>query len=403
MRHKTVRNKVTYFPVGSADMSLVQLENGFTILVDCYLQEEATQNRPTIADDLYKWLPRDNKGRPYVDVFLLTHPDQDHCKGAKEFLHLDRPDKYNDNPGSGVRKKIFIREMWSSPLIYRRRSKKYKLCDDAVAINTEAKQRVKIYKDKYPDWDTDGNRILILGADYKDDDGTDRLEGLDGIRFDIDKSIPVSNENGHIMLYATVLAPLPPSEVEGGEDILTKNNSSVIMQMAVKASNDDTTGNLLLFGGDAEVEIWRQLWDKHNGKASPLIYDILLAPHHCSWGVLSSDAASDNSAKADPKARAALGQCRNNAYIVASSEPVIDNEDRPPMLRAKNEYITILKERQSSDDHFLCTGEFPTKLAPEPLTFDFTPSGPKAPSRKTKTTNPALMSSIASQNPRPHG
>lgn len=409
MRHKTVRNKVTYFPVGSADMSLVQLENGFTILVDCYLQEKATQNKPTVADDLYERLPRDDKNRPYVDVFLLTHPDQDHCKGAKEFLHLDRPDKYNDNPDSGVRKKIFIREMWSSPLIYRRRSchrraKKYNLCDDAVAINTEAKQRVKIYKEKYPDPNADGNRILILGSDYKDDDGNDRLEGLDGIRYNIDESIPVRNESNRIMLHATVLAPLPPSEVDGGEDVLTKNNSSVIMQMFVRASNDDTTGNLLLFGGDAEVEIWRQLWDKHkNKKANPLTYDILLAPHHCSWGVLSGDAASDENAKADPKARAALERCRNNAYIVASSEPVVDNEDQPPMLRAKNEYIDILKKGKSSDDHFLCTGEFPTKISPKPLTFDLTPSGPKAPSRRTKTTSPAVAPFVIPQAPRPHG
>lgn len=406
MRHKTVRNRVTYFPVGSADMSLVQLGDGFTILVDCYLQEKATKNKPTVANDLYEQLPRDDKDRPYVDAFLLTHPDQDHCKGAKEFLHLDRPDKYNDNPRSGAQKKIFIREMWSSPLVYRRRrSGKYELCDDAVAINTEAKQRVNLYKDKSRDWKDHGNRIRILGADYKDDDGADRLKGLDDIRVDVGKSIFIRNRNesDHIMLRATVLAPLPPTEVEGDEDVLTKNNSSVIMQMVVSASSGDSTGNLLLFGGDAEIEIWRRLWDKHNKNKTPLIYDILLAPHHCSWGVLSDGAASNDSAKADPKARTALGQCRSNAYIVASSDPVIDNKDQPPMLRAKNEYIDILKERKTSDDHFLCTGEFPTKLAPEPLTFDFTPSGPKAPSGRTKTTTPAAAPFVTTQKPRPHG
>ncbi len=45
--------RVTYFPGGNADMSPVKLSDGFTILGDCYLQEEATDNRPTGADDLY--------------------------------------------------------------------------------------------------------------------------------------------------------------------------------------------------------------------------------------------------------------------------------------------------------------------------------------------------------------
>ncbi|MBL6945879.1 MAG: hypothetical protein ISR47_04510 [Rhodospirillales bacterium] len=65
---------VTYFPVGNADMSLVKLSDGFTILVDCYLQEEATDNRPTVADDLYEKLPEDDDDRPYVDAFLRNRP-----------------------------------------------------------------------------------------------------------------------------------------------------------------------------------------------------------------------------------------------------------------------------------------------------------------------------------------
>lgn len=393
--------KVTYFPVGTADMSLVKLVDGFTILVDCYLQEEPTDNRHTVVDDLYDVLPEDDLGRPYVDAFMLTHPDEDHCKGAADFLHLTSPDLYDDDPGDDNRKKIFVRGMWSSPLVYRRRSSKHKLCDDAAAINTEAKRRVEVFRTCSADEaEAHGNRIVILGSDYKEEDDTDRLEGLGDIVVDVDETFEITDEGGRLLLEATVLGPLPPSEIDGDEDVLTKNNSSVILNMAVKAQAGGDSDNLLLFGGDAEVEIWRRLRDKHGNDLNPLVYDILLAPHHCSWGVLSDDAASDNSAKVDPKARDALAQGRDNCYIVTSCEPIKDNKGLPPMLRAKNEYIDILDD---STDHFFCTGEYPAENAPTPLTFDLMAYGPKAPSKKTVTTAKTAASTILSREPRGHG
>lgn len=395
-----MKNQVTFFPVGTADMSLVQLSDGYTILVDCYLLEEPTDNRPTVVDDLYEKLPKD-EGRPYVDAFLLTHPDEDHCKGALQYLHLGNPDSYNDAPKDDELKKIFVREIWSSPLIYRRRSEDHKLCDDAAAINSEAKRRVGVFRGEQDgDPNAIGNRIRILGSDYKEDDGSDRLDGLDDIRIDVDEDIALNDDQGLTTLIATILAPLSPSDVEGDEEVLTKNNSSVIIQMAVKPQAGQDADNLLLFGGDAEVEIWRRLWDKYWKNADFLIYDILLGPHHCSWSVFSEESASKNGVQADDKARNALGQGRDNAYIVTSCEPIKDNTGLPPMLRAKQEYIEILED---ATDHFFCTGEYPTKVAPGPLTFEFKPNGPKAPSKKTATTAAAAAPMIISREPRPHG
>ncbi|MFX4790334.1 metallohydrolase, partial [Acinetobacter baumannii] len=48
-----------------------------------------------------------------------------------------------------------------------------------------------------------------------------------------------------------------------------------------------------LTGGDAEVAIWERLWGKHGTyQADRLSYDILQAPHHCSWHSLSYDSYS---------------------------------------------------------------------------------------------------------------
>ena len=132
---------LTFFPVGNGDMVLIKLPGPreTTILVDCYFLEEATENCPTTIDEFYEWLPRDQKDRPYVDVFMLTHPDDDHCHGAKDILHLGRPDEYDDTPKKGQRKKIFVRELWSAPMVFRRKGKDETLTPDAQEIKKEAK------------------------------------------------------------------------------------------------------------------------------------------------------------------------------------------------------------------------------------------------------------------------
>jgi len=61
-------------------------------------------------------------------------------------------------------KKIVIREIWSSPIVFRRASKTHTLCDDAKAFNTEARRRVQANRDK--DFAVrDGDRIQIMGED----------------------------------------------------------------------------------------------------------------------------------------------------------------------------------------------------------------------------------------------
>ncbi|MBD3661121.1 MAG: metallohydrolase, partial [Arenibacter algicola] len=146
---------LTIFPVGNGDMSLIKLGDDFTLLIDCNLKDATTDNCPVLmVDDLFEMLPRDESKRPYVDVFMITHPDQDHCQGAEKYLHFGKPDAYVDKPKDGERKKIFVRELWSSPLTFRRFKKKRKknencetLCSDGKAIWAEARRRVAAYKE----------------------------------------------------------------------------------------------------------------------------------------------------------------------------------------------------------------------------------------------------------------
>src|SRR5204863_8177486 len=115
---------------------------------------------------------RDQKGRPYVDAFLLSHPDKDHCRGLLRHFYFGPPSKYPDDKKPDAEKRIFVREIWSSPMIFRRASKEHTLCEDAVAFNSEAKRRVQVNRDREFHVG-EGDRILVLGED--EDGKTDDL------------------------------------------------------------------------------------------------------------------------------------------------------------------------------------------------------------------------------------
>lgn len=138
--------KTTHFRVGNGDMTLITLDDTdkTTILIDCNICEDADDEDDRDGREaLRDRLPRDEEDRPYVDVMVLSHPDQDHCRGLISEFHLGLMSEYDKDED-----KIVIREMWSSPLIFRRRDEDHPLCKDAQAWNDEARRRVKWFKKK---------------------------------------------------------------------------------------------------------------------------------------------------------------------------------------------------------------------------------------------------------------
>jgi hypothetical protein len=345
--------KTTHFSVDNGDMTLVELESGRRILIDVNIRSAADDpedETPDVAKQLRDRLDRDDKDRLFIDAFLHTHPDADHIRGLKKHFHLGDPADWSKSAD-----KILIREMWSSPIVFRRASKNHVLCDDANAWATEARRRVKLFRDGKTI--ADGNRILILGEDVdgKTNDLNMILVKTDAIFAKICGVIDSSFE-------ARLLAPLIAKDEEE-EEIITKNNSSVILRLDLKLKA--VTHARYLLGGDAAVGVWDRVWDHNRYRPAWLEYDVLLAPHHCSWRSLSYDSWSDLGEKANisPAARKALGQARAGALIIASSKPISDNDSDPPSIRAKREYEQILSRKNGE---FRCiadgTGDAPMEI-----------------------------------------
>lgn len=339
---------ITCFSVDNGDMTLVTFDNGQTLLIDIHVREAADDESdptPGVMSDLRSRLSRDDKGRLFVDGFLLSHPHKDHILGLAAHFHLGAPDEWKERGD-----RILIREMWSSPVVFRRATKQDVLCDDAKAWATEARRRVALYREKGVA-SADGDRIQIMG---EDEDG--KTDDILAIVVKTDDLVTRLNHVAAGTFEARLLAPMPQGDDEEAEELYAKNHSSVILRFSMRGGGIADKCRFLA-GGDAEVAIWERLWNKHaEAHADWLAYDILLAPHHCSWHSLSYDSYSKlgEDAKVCEAARNALAQIRKGAIIVASSRPIDPNEADPPSERAKREYISIV---DGKSDRFVCVAD----------------------------------------------
>lgn len=361
--------KVIFFPVDNGDMTLIRLadSDGTTLLVDCKIRgaaDDPDDATPDVAKALRSSLKKDANNRPYVDAMLLSHPDEDHCLGLRNHFWLGPLSDYADDKKPESEKRIVIRQIWSSPMVFRRASTNHVLCDDAKAFKKEAKRRIQVNKDKNFVVG-DGDKVLILGED--ENGKTDNLTQIL-----IKRGAKFSGINGKASGYVTssLLAPFGKRDDETEEE-LTKNNSSVVLKLEIKSSEFGSATSKLLLGGDAEVSIWERIWDEYDPSA--LEYDMLLAPHHCSWHSLSHDSWSElgEKARVSLKARSALAQAKSGAIIVSSSKPINDDENDPPCIRAKREYKSII----GYTGIFKCTGEEPSRSKPAPLELEAVNSG----------------------------
>lgn len=342
--------KIEFFPVDNGDMTLITLDSGRTILVDVNIRKAADDEDDEEATDvatlLRDRLERDGDGRLYVDAFLLSHPDEDHCRGLDRHFHLGKPGDWSKKAD-----KILIREMWSSPIVFRRKKDvDGAVCGDAEAWWAEARRRVKLYRDtKAKSSILDGDRIQVLG---KDKDG--KTDDLTDILIETDSEITKICGKSDGTFHAWLLAPHLVSKEEA-EALVGKNSSSTVVRFSIAADGSADSARFLT-GGDAMVENWERVWRRNKTRTDRLSYDILLSPHHCSWHSLSYDSWSEKREKAEVSkdARSALGQAQDKAFIVASSDEIKDDDKDPPCIRAKREYKDIVDEVGGT---FLCVAE----------------------------------------------
>src|ERR1041384_1879240 len=145
---KLPKKGFVFWPVGNGDSTTIVIkENDLTMQVDlrhCESAEEDDSPMTPVLDELVRLLPK-RDGKPYLSLFVLTHPDEDHCLGFNELL-----------------KKVTIGELWHTPRVFREYKKD--LCEDAQAFRKEARRRRDVTIKNKGDVKS-GDRVRVVGHD----------------------------------------------------------------------------------------------------------------------------------------------------------------------------------------------------------------------------------------------
>jgi beta-lactamase superfamily II metal-dependent hydrolase len=335
-----------YWPVGSGDSTTIAIDDKTTIQVDLRHLNAADDNddpRMAIIDHLVKILPKIN-GKPYLSAFILTHPDEDHCRGFADLL-----------------KQVTIGELWHTPRVFREYPRD--LCDDAKVFRAEAKRRAaKTIKEKGNVGA--GDRVRVIG--YDDLLKEDTYRGLPASCLTIPGGSVTQVDGKDLKGKFSAFIHGPFKDDCDGE----RNDTSVAMQVSL--ISDKAVGRAL-FLGDLCYPTIKKIFDI--SKPDTVEWNILLAPHHCSKSAMywQAEGEKEESLKQDIL-YLIEGAGRLPGYIVASSEPVPllnKSGDNPPHAKAKARYQEIAPNR------FLCTQEHPNEKTPEPIIFSMTGRGLK--------------------------
>lgn len=334
----------TFWPVGTGDSTTITVAEETVIQVDLHQRsdsEDPDSPYASVIAELKEALPQKD-GTPYLSVFGLTHPDQDHCKGFERLLD-----------------EVKIGELWATPQIFREYHKD--LCDDASAFKKEMERRVDATIGAGGDPGA-GDRVRLFGWDelLNQDDYSGFPD--DWLTIPGNSLTRIDGADYGQVFRAFVHAPF--KDGSAGE----RNDTSLALQVAL--SDGGAEGRALLLG-DLCYPTVRRIFDI--SEHDDLRWDVLLAPHHCSKSVMYWRGPDDDEEVRkqdilDDLEEAAEG----TGWVVASSEPIKGPDEEgqnPPHAVARARYEEI------APDGFLCTQEEPDEESPQPLKFTVSEEG----------------------------
>lgn len=333
-----------FWPVGTGDSTTIVVDEETVMQVDLHHLGESDDDdskRVPIIDELERLLP-ERDGEPYLAVFALTHPDQDHCRGFADVLE-----------------RIQVGELWFTPRVFR--EYKTDLCDDAIAFQDEANRRVSKTISQGGDV-ASGDRVRIIG--YDDLLQEDNYSGFPESRLTIPGNSVEELDGRDVSGLFRGFIHAPFKDDSTGD----RNDTSLAIQVGL--SSGGGLGRALMLG-DLCYPTVRKIFTRSDD--DDLEWNVMLAAHHCSKSVMywSDEENGEEELKRDllDDMDDASG---SPGYVVASSDPVPATDEEganPPHAKAKRRYEEIVA------NDFLCTQEHPSEEDPQPIVFEVDEDG----------------------------
>lgn len=344
--------KITFYPVGNADTSLIEFENGKRMLVDFAHSingENEDDKKVDLASELRKLL---NEKDPCFDIVAFTHSDEDHTRGAADFFEFDFAQKYQ---GDG---RVKIKELWVPAAMVLEEGLKG---DDQV-IRQEARYRLKR-----------GSGIRVFSSPNLLDEWF-KAEG-------IDKSTRV-----HLLTDAGNIVPGLTRTTDGvevfvhspfahrdGDELQSRNEGSLFLHFTLEVEGTETR---LIMGADTTHEVLEEIITitRFKKRDERLKWDLYKLSHHCSYLSLSAEKGEEITKPSDA-INWLFENTNHGSYIISPSNPIPDNDDcdLPPHRQAANYYK---KKCSENGGNFKVTMEHPNTWKPEPMIFEVGKYGP---------------------------
>ena len=259
---------ITFHPVGNADCTRIDLKDGRKLLID--YADMAKGDPASGLIDLPRVLRDDLRAaqRDYFDVVMFTHLDEDHTKGAGEFLHFER---FSGRQEDG---RIKMRELWVPAAAITEEG----CLADAQTIRQEARHRflegsgVRVFsRPGRLRAFCERNRIRLEDRLHLITDAGKLVSGFD------DLNAPGGIE---IFIHNPMAWRLNDREVE------ERNEDAVMFQAVFREVLTDTR---VLFASDVNSDTLSHVvrTSKAHDNADRLRWHVYKIPHHCSYTSLN--------------------------------------------------------------------------------------------------------------------
>lgn len=336
-----MEQKITFYPIGNADTTLIELSNDQKVLVDyadMRCKDDPNDKRIDLPAELNKVVKKD------YDVVCFTHCDNDHICGFSDFFYLQHATVYQ----STERKKI--KELWVPASILTETN----LTGEARILRSEARYRLKNKSD-----------ILVFSRPKKLKEWCDQQEDIcyDDIR--------------HLIVDAGQLVPgftLTGSGIEffvhspfvSDTENVDRNCEAIVMQ----ATFNDSCKTKVILGSDINHEVWSDIVKvtRHFKNDERLAWDIFHISHHSSYTSLGPEKGVNETVPNDNVKWLfeTMGNGRSRIVSPSWSIPTNDDDVQPPHRQAAAYYKRVANNKQGE---FRVTMDHPTKSKPEPLTY----------------------------------
>ena len=373
-------HKLTFFPLGNADCTLIDLEDGAKILFD-YANVRDPDDEDDLRCDLEQELrdDLDDADRDSYDVVAFTHLDEDHYKGATEFFWFDHAKKYQGDD------RIKIDTMWVPAAAITETGLDK---DEAKIIQKEARHRFKQKKgirvfsrpDKLKQWCKDNKVDFNERKHLVTDAGQ------------LAPEFTLTDDGAEFFVHSPFAKRLNENEVED------RNQDAIVMHITFECEDVETRVFLM---ADATHEVLTDIVEITEGKKRKrrLKFDVSKLPHHCSYLSLGPEKGRNKTKPVKAVKRLYEEYGQDGAIIVSTSKPIPkkgsdeDKGSQPPHRQAANYYREDAVD--DADDQFKVTMQHPKESAPEPLVIEIDAS------KATIQKRAALVGAVAASTPAP--